>query len=279
MDFKQSLVATTITATLITSLPVLAQQRYEYELGINHFTTETSSGTESTQTSPFASFYFRPVNTHNKPLAEAAFLDRTGFTTIAFSQGEDRSDDTLGLTLLLDIRSHDRDTTFQLGHSNLDSNGGNIEVKSYKIGLGHYISNNQHVGIEYNNTNNGSLNDLRSYNIGIKTKTVRSLTGDSAFKLIAGIKRMATQLDDINDTNMSYAFDADFYPNPSSNLGAGIEINRGDDIFEEGTTLSVKAGYFILPTIEITASFSRFLPSYTSVEEEQKLRIGIRGRF
>jgi len=289
-----------ITACALSTLftqSALAQQSYNTELGINYSSMETNNGTGSTLTTPFARLYFNPVNTRDKPLAEAAFLDRTGSASIALLQGEGRVKttynqtqviDSLGLRFSIDGRQHDSDTTIQLLFIKYDSEAGSgstknypdIEVKSYGIGLGQYISNTQHIGFEYQNTtNNSTLLDLESYTYRINTKMVRSLGGDSAFNLMAGINRTSTEANNSKTTNTNYPIKADYYFNPAFSLGAGITVNRGDDLSDEGTTLSFNTGYFISPAIELAASIASFSPSYPDVEEYDTWIIGIRGRF
>lgn len=185
------------------------------------------------------SYYFQPVDTSNKPLAEAAFLDRasslTGFVARADIDYYDATADTTGFNLGFYVPN----TIFYLGagytHYSFDYPNSDSESDGqWSATLGVAPLDGLLVTTEYNEDDDG-------YDPNIHVKYVMALARETALNIEGSV----THND--NGGNATSLL-IDYYFTRKFSLGAGYA--DGDD-WNEDDSASLRAKYFITEAFSV----------------------------
>ncbi len=238
MKFSKTLLS---TAVLLTSSLAMANT-YNGEVSLEYADFDNDLTAISLQ----GVYHFTPVDTANKPLAEAAFLERRSFVNA--------------------------------GHTEFDFDGGSSDAQN--IGFGFYIpSTIFYVGAQYvkmedeNDTvvtlgitpidgllvSTSHSEEAEDYEANIAAKYVSKLAGDTAINLEAGF---AQGPDDEEDT-LSLA--ADYYFTSFFSVGATLED-------QEESAYGLRTRYFFNDNFSLNAQI-------VSADEADAYSIGAAFRF
>jgi hypothetical protein len=226
MKFSKTLLS---TAVLLTSSLAMANT-YNGEVSLDYADFDNDLSAISLQ----GVYHFTPVDTANKPLAEAAFLERRSF--------------------------------LNAGHTEFDYDGGSSDMQN--IGFGFYIPNTIfYVGAEYQKledendtvvtlgitpadglliTTNHSK-EADDYNANISAKYVTKLAGDTAINLEAGYAKGADAEDEFEeDEEDTISLAADYYFTSFFSVGA-ILIDEADSAY------GLRTRYFFNDNVSMNA--------------------------
>jgi len=249
-----------------------AQENYQKELGLLHI-SETEFGTTFTSNLAYASYYFSPIP-NKSLLAEAGFLSHTGSISVYRLQYEpdnsfDHSDNAQW-SFMFNSGELAAKTTLHFGYTSYDTAYLNnfiyygsappyyFESKRIFVGIGKYIAENLHIGLEYQNSSgkNFPYYDRTSY--GANTKLIRLFDDNSAYSLACGINFEIVNLGFTIEKATTLNIEGDYFFNSFFSLGVGTSIkNSATSNLREGTTWKINSSYFITPSIEFTINTSK----------------------
>lgn len=201
-------------------------------------------------------YHFTPVDITNKPMAEAAFLQKRSYINAGYTDWD------------IDV-----------------ANGASGNIQN--IGFGFYIPSTmfylgvQHIRYDYdfsdsdNNTQfelgitpiDGLLvstlhyEDSDDYEANIHAKYVLPLTGDTAINLEAGYQ-------DVEDGDAVINFAADYYFTNSFSVGASVTD------YEDGSDYSIRTRYFFNDSFSLVGEFAS-----DSETDDESFSIGAAFRF
>lgn len=240
MKFSKTILSATLF--MVSGLTTANTYNSELELGYvdNGFSILDATQPLPETTSIYISgrYHFTDVDTTNKPIAEAAFLQKRSYINAGYTDWD------------IDI-----------------ANGANGNIQN--IGFGFYIPKTmfyvgaQHLRFDYdtsdsdNNTRyelgitpiEGLLlstvhyEELDDYEANIHAKYVRTLAGDTAINLEAGFT-------DVEDESASTYLAADYYFTSQFSVGASVKD------YEDGSDYSIRSRYFINDKFAISGEFT-----------------------
>jgi hypothetical protein len=248
-----------------------AQDSYQYVAGAGYSNTDYDFDLEITSLLGVFQMYTAPVSYTDGPRAEAAFLNRQpslflSYGTVDFEIFTESID---GTNLIAGFEYASQNTPFTLGvlYNQAEANetifATEVEVTQDVLGfqLGYYLTNRSRLSAEYIQEENeilvggSSFLQLEQDTYGVSFKNVIYLENNRFLNINLG----AAYIDnDADEQNTEFAVAADYYFDRAIRVGAGIGINSGDNVAEEGTTISVNINAFLSPLASIGFNFEQF---------------------
>ncbi|MCI0506815.1 MAG: putative porin [Gammaproteobacteria bacterium] len=248
-----------------------AQDSYQYVAGAGYANTDYDFDFEITTLLGVFQMYTAPVSYTEGPRAEAAFLNRQptlllSYGTVDFEIATESID---GTDLIAGFEYANQNTPFTFGvlynQAEADETilGTEVEVTQDVLGfqMGYYLTGRSRISVEYSQEENeilvggSSFVQLEQDTYGVSYKNVNYLENNRFLNINVG----AAYIDnDIDEQNTEFVVAADYYFDRAIRVGAGIGINSGDNIFEEGTTISVNINAFLSPLASIGFNFEQF---------------------
>jgi len=268
-----------------------ADDSYRYSIEGFYQNTENDSDVETTLLLGGFRYYFQPVALGNGPYQEADFLDRQTNILGGFGTAEVDvfSVDVDGNIIMLEFEYADQRTPFTFGvnYTTMDADETisgitldvNLDMLSFE--LGYYLTPQSRLSIrisqEEADIDVGGLllleSDTDTYGIGYKNLTA---LGQNRFvNLELGFDMIENSIDEKN-TEISLL--ADYYLNLSTGLRAGFAVNSGDDVFLEGTTLTVGVTAFLSKTAGINFELKKFSADEDN-NDEDTIIVSFEARF
>lgn len=254
---------------------------YQWEAGFFTSNQEDDTNFEVDTTIISITHYFNPVSTSNGPLAEAEFLGRASNAYFALVTSFDLSDPTGSVDgdgLILGGMYYVPETDFFIGLSLLRATidfTPSEDVDDTIITVGAYLDKKSQISLEIASgetfgfdTSGISLGYKRLMNVGEKDLNVEFG--------VANVK-----IDSVpSETNTNVSLSGDIYFNRQFSIGAGFNSNSGDDLSQEGTTISFGARYFVTPAVSFELALDEFSVDDTaSGEDASTLSFEVLGRF
>lgn len=284
----------TLLSTSVLSIEVYAQQSYQTELIADYEKQEADTSTSKILDAG-AIFFLEPVNTDNKPLAEAAYLDKSSAIGVLYLKRETKFENANVDTFDTDvvgvlINYVTAANSFILGgfYSSIDYETNNNIVTGdgdlYGISLGKYLDDS--TSIELSIIENDSDQKTASSQFSIKNtlitfnyKTVEQLASGNFYGFAANVELIKQDVNSVKADNREISIAGDYYFTLETSLGASLTLNSGDDAGDEGKTLAINASHFFNPHIALNIELSRFSADNDLEEDNDTVAAAIIARF
>jgi len=293
LNFKQP-VLVIFLSTSIFSINAYSQNSYQTEL-IASYEKQDQDTSENNLAGVTAEFYFDPVTTENKPLAEAAFLSKISSVEIGYIKDELKPDNSSFTTLdstsagasinyITDIQS------FVLGaiylRDSFDTNNNTITADgdTFGVALGKYLNDTSAIDLIYvqhdiDFETPSTRPPLKIKRIEIEYKTVQPLESNKYYNLEFVFSLIKLENNAIKEDNNELSIAGDYYFTLESSLGAGLTINSGDDKSDEGKTFTVNATHFFNPHIALNIEIEKFKADDNLEEDSKSIAADLIARF
>ncbi|MBL4607647.1 MAG: putative porin [Pseudomonadales bacterium] len=276
MSHLKQLVLVAFLSMFLFSPISYADQSYQAEIMAGYEKEDTDSSTYKA-IGLLTEIYFSPVNTENKPLTQAAFLDKKSSVVVGYISAktdlQNSSVDSIDLGGPLIALNYITETgAFILGagYSNLDgdTNPDVLTIESRIIGftIGKYINDSTTVKASYTNGDTEYRSTTTSQIFTVDTdyyeltyNTVQNLGATNYYSFGIGFELIKKDSSDfVKENNNELKVSGSHYFSRMTSLGLAALFNSGDDISDEGQALAVSLTHFIAPQIAIEIGLSKF---------------------
>ena len=270
---------------------VYAQDSYQAEVSAKYYSSEDDDNIEYKIYGVNGEVYFAKVDTTGHPLAEAAFLERIGSIEVTAGIEEFKADPNVkadgplygvGATFMNPKLPIAFQASFITSKLEFDSpSDGDATKEHYEFGFGYFITKRLIAGLKYGYSEvEQPIPGAKKYNnYELSAKYVRVLADGTAFNIESGL--LLRQFDDgtEDESNAIIKILCDYYINHKVSIGAGFEINTGDNKYDEGKTFAIDFKAFVLPRISINAGFAKFLADNDEGADKGSLQVTLSARF
>ena len=292
---KQALSVALLSVSLL-SVNIHAEQSYQEEYTVGYEKEDADTSTDKI-IGLSAEIYFSLVNTENKPLAQAAFLDKSSSVIVGYIKGERElqnanvnSIDTNGP--LIEINYITDTDAFILGalyfKQDLDTDPVLVKGDSKTIGItiGKYLNDSSAVKFSYASSDievrnfvstQASSEEIDYYELSYKT--VQSLGTTSYFSFSTGIELRKAESASVKEDNHELAFLGEYYFNRMTSLGVAASFNSGDNVSDEGKTFGIGVTHFFIPQFALNIDMSRFNADDSQTEDADSISVEAIARF
>lgn len=237
----------TVIALTLCSTAAMANT-YQAELGLVYGTIDTDAG-DADVTGINGKYFFNAVDTSNKPLAEAAFLQEAGSIRAAYGQIDADGDKIK--TTAINIDYYFGDSIFYAGVGAISTDVFGEKNDTWSVTAGVTPVAGWLLTTTY-------IDDV-DYELNLQSKYVKQLSGETAINFELGY---AAGVDDADDT---VSAGLDYYFNRNVSLGAFTSS-------AEETTTGVRGRYFF--NEKVSAELS-----YQTVDSVDTILLGAAFRF
>ncbi len=273
---------------------VYAQDSYQAEVSAKYYSSEDDDNIEYKIYGVNGEVYFAKVDTTGHPLAEAAFLERIGSIEVTAGIEEFKADPNVkadgplygvGATFMNPRLPITFQASFITSKLEFDSpSDGDATKEHYEFGFGYFVTDRLIAGLKYGYSEveqpiPGANITTEYNNYELSAKYVRVLADGTAFNIESGL--LLRQFDDGTEDGSNAIFKVlcDYYINHKVSIGAGFEINTGDNKYDEGKTFAIDFKAFVLPRISINAGFEKFLADNDEGADKGSLQVTLSARF
>lgn len=267
-----------------------AQDSYQYEAGVDYYTSTDDDDFEVRVYGIRAKAHFSQVNTSGHPLAEAAFLERIGDVELVAGQGDLEAPSAEG-----DVSSYTGSVTYMQPGSPITAwimyDKKEIEadpptpikmtIDTFNIGIGSFLADGLRVGFNYGQEEDEIVGvgttDYDDYEINVKL--VSELGGGKAYNVEGSLGVCQFDNGTTDGSNTILSISGDYYFNERLSLGAGITTNSGDDTSEEGTAIALNLTNFFTPRFYGAVGYEKFSASDSTEPDEDSIDIMLSVRF
>lgn len=272
-----------------------AQDNYRTEMSVNYDSSKDDD-IEVKIYGIMAGIHFSPVDTTGHPLAEADFLERVGGIALTVGKMEAKSGSTSVdadgpfYGLLVALMKPDYPLTANVMYFKTETEfaapyDGEITVDSYGFNIGKFISDGLLAFVGYSHTESdisfaGLLESKRKtndYSTGVKY--VNELHDNAAFNIEADLAISQFDGGDDDGSNTIFGLSGDYYFTNRTSLGAGFDINIGDDKSDEGISFGINSTVFITPHFLLSVGFEKFQADNDEGEDEDSYDVTMSARF
>jgi hypothetical protein len=294
---KRTLSVTLLSLSLF-SANSHAEQNYQTELLLGYEKEDADTSTEKTL-GLSAEIYFSPVNTENKPLAQAAFLDKSSSAIVGYIDSKtDLQNSTFnsielsGPLISINYITEANAFIFGATYSKLDgdTNPNIVEIDGSLAGfsIGKYLNDSSAVNISYasseaeyrDTASNQTIITLDidyyefSYNI------IQSIGTASYYRFNAGIELInKSDSSSVKEDNHELEVLGEYYFTRMTSLGAAASFNSGDDVSDEGKTLAIGFTHFFMPQFAINIDLTKFNADDSQTEDTDSISVEAIARF
>jgi len=296
LHLKQTVFVTLLSLILVSPISY-AEQYYQTEIVASYEKEDADTSTDKT-ISLGAEFYFTPVNTENKPLAQAAFLDKKSSVIAGYINYkrdlQNSSLDSIELDgPLIGVNYITEADAFILGaiYSKLDgdTNPDLLVIDSGIVGfiIGKYINDSSTVQASYTSsdteyrsttTSQTSTLDIDYYELTYNTIQELGITSYYSFGIGFELTRKDSSASAKEDNN-EFKVSGGYYFSRMTSLDVAASFNSGDDISDEGQTLAIGLTHFIVPQIAIEIGLSKFNADDNNTEDTDSISFDVIARI
>ena len=293
---KQRVFVTLLSLILFSSISY-AEQNYQTEIMGGYEKEDADTSTDKT-IGLGAEIYFTPVNTENKPLAQAAFLDKKSSVVVGYINSktdlQNASVDSIDLGgPLITINYITEIDAFILGatYSKLDGDTTpdllTIDGKVVGFTIGKYINDSTTVqasytsaDAEYRNTTSSQTSTLDIDYYELTYNTVQGLGATSYYSFGVGFELIKKDSSSsAKEDNNEFKVTGGYYFSRVTSLGVAASFNSGDDISDEGQTLAIGFTHFIAPQIALGIGLSKFNADDNNTEDTDSISLSVVARI
>lgn len=292
---KQTLFVTLLSLSFLSAYSH-AEQSYQEEYTAGYEKVDADTSTDRT-IGLSAEIYFSPVDTENKPLAQAAFLDKSSSFLVGYIKSE-RELQNANVNLidtngpLFEINYITETDAYILGalyfKQDLDTSPVLVKGDSKTIGItiGKYLNNSSAVKFSYASSDIEARNfvsaktsseDIDYYELSYKT--VQSLGATSYFNFSAGIELTTAESNSVKEDNHELTLLGEYYFNRMTSLGAAASFNSGDNVSDEGKTFGIGVTHFFIPQFALNIDGARFNADDSQTEDANSISVEAIARF
>ncbi len=227
----------------------------------------------------FFSFYLDPVQVKDRPLAEAAFMQRASNIGFATGQVDSESTSRTGEGDYLSVgythMAPDSPLWLQVIHTQASNDYKNTpaympfqytrDSTENEIGIGMFIAQNTIIAIGYGKTeyeyspSSYSQNDYTVTSTDLIAKHLMPAGNGAIFNIEGGIG-----FDDISRSNAAdeknnrIALGGDYYFTNHYSVGVSLERTSGDDNGQKGQEIGLHGQFFLTPKFSVLAKIAKF---------------------
>jgi len=293
---KRRMLASCVTATaLACAEPLLAQERYRAEAGIDYVQGDgdSSSAVNTKSVGVSGAYYFRelPLSPSDYPFDQGPFVERASELNASYHRTKSELDnfDTSGNGSSWGVGFVFRrpDTPLFVAaryaasesakfRSRVTSSEFETDSKSYALSAGAYVARNTLVALDWSqstlrtkNSTSAGASEPKSTDttIGVVAQHLAHLAGGTHLALSAGLSQTKDETDGSpTEKNEAVSLTGTYYPTKRLGLALGYAYNHGDDRFSEGQAYLVGASYFITPAFSLFANLQTFQGKATNTD-------------
>lgn len=284
----------TLLSTSAFTIEAYAQQSYQTEL-VAFYEKQDDDTTTSKTLELTATYFLEPVNTDNKPLAEAAYLNKSSSIAASYLNRETKFEnanvDTFDTDLAgLMINYVTAADSFILGglYASIDYDTNNDFVTGdgdlYGISLGKYLDNSTSIELSIIKNNSDQQTTLSQFKIrntfiAFNYKTIEQLASGDFYGFSANVELIKQDVNSVKADNREISIAGDYYFTLETSLGASLTLNSGDDASDEGKTFAINTTHFFNPRIALYLELSRFSADNNLEEDNDSVAAAIVARF
>ncbi len=269
------------------------EQSYQVELN-GRYESGDSDSSSSDYRQLAATIYLAPVNTEDKPLHEAAFLNKSSAIRISYFSSEIKDDFNIFSTLkrngpTFSVNYVTEENSIILGaaysQSDIDlNNPASGDSDTFGANLGIYLNDTSTLRFSYSNRSTDFDFGFASTSIDtdfytLSYKTLVSLADLQYFNFETSIKSIQRDAGLSQGDNFELRILGSYFFNFNTNLTTAIKTNSGDNASNEGVTFSVSVSHFLTSNIALAADFTTFIADDDFAENTDTFSINATARF
>lgn len=290
--FKRTL-TTLLPCLLLTTSNTYATNSFQSEFS-GSYSEEENSNSSAERTTLTASFYLSPVNTEDKPLAAAAFLDKTSSIDVRFTRqknnvsppssvdGIEVKGSSISVTYITENSGYIFSGGYHIDDFSLNNSQTSADFETTILGLGKYIDEWSSLEFDYLNseaknivsTSNVAFTNTKAYILSYTT--IRPLSSNRYYGI--GLRANLQRSNDDNK-NRELSITGAYYIDRLTSFTANASSNSGDIISREGNTFGFGAQHFFTPQITLGAGISKFIAENSLTKDSDTYSIFITSRF
>lgn len=277
--------------------PAAALADYQSEISYNSFYRDFENGTEQSFGMFTYKYYLEQVSSDNKPLAEAAYLQRASSieaglsgTVYDYPGGDELSGGAVGFAYTHMKKDSPLILSVLYETGTLDySSGGflayQIDITSLGLSAGWFIDTATSVDVNYVKHEYEykpavySGNNFDATYLYLSAKTVKSLGGDTA----VNVEGMFGQVEYANSaasaSNTLLGIAADYYLDSRMSIGGLYQSESGDSAEDEGTITTIRGRFFFNTQLSLNVELTSFSAANASGISYDETNLEIFYRF
>ena len=292
-NLKQIITAGLAAAYMVS--PHAMAKDYQSEIILYTVNTDSSAGAyENTYTLLNYTYYLNRVDTSNKPLAEAAFLDRVANINAGF---------------YLNDRDYDSGSQFsgsglQVGYEHLNKGSPLLLSVSYDsagyeyknaagattlefdftfliLTAGYYLDDSTRASVSLVKSDiaysTAGYKDYSTQDIYFEFKKIMNPGGNNPVNLEGQIGLLEHGSE--AKSNTLYEVSADYYLDRMKSVGARYSMESGDDKDEEGTTIAVHGQFYFTAQLALHVEMESFSAKNSSGTDHDNTTLMVNYRF
>lgn len=234
-----------------------------------------------------AELFIDYIDTHDKPLAYAAFLNKKSSISLFYSKADTDVEATIGVN---NTENTDAGIGFNYiseednyilgfiyaGGDTTDNDGTDLaESNSISVNIGKYINDSSAIEFIYTQSTTDfidttliSSDEITTDIATLSYENLLDFRGDNYIFFGLSASQIKSDGFGVKETNQEYELFTEVFFNEAASLFASAEINSGDDLFAEGRTISAGGTYFITTKFAVNVILSQFTPDEELAEEE-----------
>lgn len=280
------------TLSLLCTVTVYAQDAFQIEISADYIKLEADDNFESKLYGVYAEVFFLPVKTANHPLAEAAFLERIGSVELFGGKYE-----TQGATSKADGPVYRALATFMKPGSALFAEALYYRLKleadppsttnwaadAYGLGIGSFFSDGLLLGIRYFHSKSettgpfSSMTKFDDYEMHVKNVSVNADGTALNIEGNAGLRR--TDDGSVVESNIAVGVSGDYYFTRQVSAGVGIEVETGENRWDEGVTASINVNAYANQSFSAKMAYEKFSAHHETVPDDDLINVTVSVRF
>ena len=297
MLYLKRILSFTLLSLSLLSINGHAEQSYQVEVTGGYEKEDADTSTDKFTTLG-AEIYFSPVNTKDKPLAEAAFLDKSSSVIIGYIKSKselqnssinsiDASGPLFAINYVTKTDAFILGAVYSTQDLEVDPNVLTSDIKTTGIEIGKYLDGSSAIKFTYMNSDTEFRStvsslvanlDIDSYKL--EYKTVQPLNATSYFLFNAGVELIKkNDSTSVKEDNNELSFFGEYYLTRMTSFGVAASFNSGDDVSDEGITLGIVGTHFLTQQIALEISFSKFNADDSQTEDTDSISVDIIARF
>lgn len=293
---KQTLSVTLLSLSLL-SVNSHADQSYQTELIGGYEKEDADTSTDKT-IGAGAEIYLSPVSTENKPLAQAAFLDKSSSVMVGYISSKrdlqnasidsiDLGGPLIGINYITEIDAFILGAIYSNADGDTNPSGFTIDTSLIGFTIGKYINDSTTVEASYTSSETEYRNisstqtltlDIEYYELTYNT--VQALGAINYYSFGIGFELIrAESSSSVKEDNNEFQVSGGYYFSRMTSLDAAASFNSGDDVSDEGVTLAISLTHFIAPQIAIEIELSKFNADDNNTEDADSISFGVIARI
>lgn len=293
---RNTVVASVVSLSLFSTI-CYAEGDYQFEVLGSYEKEDKKSSTDKAMFIG-AEIFFEPVNTGNRPLAVASFLDKKSSIGIGYVSSETKlinssifSFDTKGS--LIGINYVTDEEAFILGATYTDLDGDTnpvsqiLDGNSFSVSLGKYmddsttvIASHSSTDLDYTSTTPSQAFVVEIDRYELEYVTINKLGATDYYGYGVGVEFIRRDHSIVGkEDNTEFQIGGGYYFSRMTSLDAEISFNSGDDVSSEGRTLEIGFTHFVTPNIALDIEFVKFSAEDSNTEKSDSLSLAVIARI